>query len=144
MGERTELSLSAVLTVETRKSTNFEVSPRTGLLAKFICLFVSTSATSPETSSRPTAGLKKLVESLFLARYPLMRAWNGSSLLSLFTILLGCIGLTIYWFLKYAGEMEIPTKLVFSKLNLKFIPEEEVSLGVVPSLYMPLTFLVVQ
>ena len=53
-GGNTELSLSAVLTFQNRKSTNFGVSPRTGLLAKFTLFLASTLETSPETSSRPT------------------------------------------------------------------------------------------
>ena len=69
-----------------------------------------------------------------------MRASNGSALLSLFTILLGCLRLAIYWSLKYAGEMEVNTKPGLCILNLKFVLEEEASLGVAPSLSVPLTF----
>ena len=89
-----------MLTVESRKSTNFRVSPRMELLAKFILLLAPTSATSPETDYRPTTFLKNFVESLFLAGDPLMQASNVPALLSLFTILLGYLGLTISWSLK--------------------------------------------
>ena len=69
-----------------------------------------------------------------------MRASNGSTLLSLSTILPGCLGLTISWSLNCAGETEVTTKLGPCKLNMEFVLEEEASLGVAPSLSVPLTF----
>ena len=69
-----------------------------------------------------------------------MRASNGSAVLSLLTILPGCLGLTISWSLKFGGETEVTTKLGLYKLNLKFVLEEEESLGVAPSLSMSLIF----
>ena len=129
-----------MLTAESRKSTNFGVLLRTGLLAKFILLLASTLENSPVTASRPTTLLKKLVESLFLVGDLLMRASNGSALLPLFTILLGCLGLTIYWSLNCAGKTEVTKKLGICKLNLEFVSEGKASLGVAPSLSGPLTF----
>ena len=139
-GAKTILSLSAVLTSDSCKYTNFGVLPWTGLLAEFILLLASMSETSPETSSRPTTWLKKLVESLFLAVDLLMRASNGSALLSPFTVIPGCLGLTVSWSLNCTGETEITTKLGPWKLNLEFVSEEEASLGVAPSLSVPPNF----
>ena len=69
-----------------------------------------------------------------------MRASNGSSLLSLFTILIGCLGLTIYWSLNCAGETEVTTRLGLWKLNLELVSEEEASLDVALSFSVPITF----
>ena len=85
---------------------------------KFIVSFASMSATSPETASRPTTLLKKLLESLFLAVCPLMQVLNGSELLSLFTILTGYLGLTIYWSLNRVGETEIAKNFGLWKLDI--------------------------
>ena len=139
-GAKTEMSLSAVLTVESRKSMNFGVSPRTGILAKFIILLTLMSATSPETVSRTTTWLKKLVESQFLASESLMQSSNILALLSLFMILPGCLGLIISWSLNCNGETEVTTKLGLWKLNLELVSEEEASLGVALSFSVLLTF----
>ena len=50
------------------------------------------------------------------------------------------LGLTIYWSLNCSGEKEVTTKLGICKLNMDFFSEEEASLGVVPSLSVPITF----
>ena len=142
-GANMELILSALLTVESRKSKNFGVFPRTGLLMKFILFITSTSATSTETAFRHTTWLNNFAESLFLAGCPLMRALIGSTLLSHFTILPGCFGLTIYWSLNCTGETEIATNFEIWKLNLDLILEEEGSLGVALSISVPITFPVV-
>ena len=68
--------------------------------------------------------------------------WLGT--LILFTTLPGCLGLTISRSLNCARETEVTTKHGISKINLEFVLEEEVSLGVVLSLSAPLTFSVVR
>ena len=73
-----------------------------------------------------------------------MQASNGLAILSIFTILLGCLVLIIYWSLNCAGETEISTKFGFRKLDLDLVSEEEASLGVALSLSVPITFPVVR
>ena len=53
-----DLSLSAVWAGESPKFTNFGVSPKTELIAKFILLHGWTSATSAETVSTSITPLK--------------------------------------------------------------------------------------
>ena len=69
-----------------------------------------------------------------------MEESNGSALLYLFPILLGCLGMTIYRSMKCTGETEVTTKPGICKLNLEFISEGKASLGVALSLSVPLTF----
>ena len=57
-GVKMELSLSAVLAGNIPKYINFEDSPRTELLAKFILSCTLTSATSTETDSKTINPLK--------------------------------------------------------------------------------------
>ena len=69
-----------------------------------------------------------------------MRALNGLALLSLLTILPGCLGLIIFWSLNCAGETEVTTNLGLYRLNMDFVLQEEASLDVAPPLSVPLTF----
>ena len=96
-GLKMDLSLSAVWEGKSPKSTNFGVSPKTELLAKFIFLRGLTLATLVETVSAPLAPLKKDVECSFTAKNPLMKASNGSAFL-LLLVVLGLLGLKVYWF----------------------------------------------
>ena len=69
-----------------------------------------------------------------------MHTLTGLTLLSLFTILAGCLEMTISWSLKCAVETGVTTKLGLCKLNLGFVLEEEASLGVAPSFSVLLIF----
>ena len=133
------VELSAVWAGESPKSTNSGASPRTGLLAKFILLRALTSATSPETATKPITPLKQDVEWIFMAKVPLMGASNGSVFLTLFAIL-GWLGLITSWSQKSAGKMEVLFKLGLWELNLGFVSVELTSLGVALSLSVLLTF----
>ena len=62
----------------------------------------------------------------------------------IFTIILGCLGLTISWSLNCAWETEVNTKLGLCKLNIDLVSEVEASLGVALSLSVPIMFPVVQ
>ena len=137
-GAKTELSLSVVLAGEIPKPTNFEVLPRTELLAKFTLLISLTSATSTSTVSKPIKPLEYHVEWPFTARYPSMISSNGSEFLPPFAIL-GWLGMITSWFLKHAGETELGLDTGIGELNLE-LSSELTYRGVESSLPDRLTF----
>ena len=72
-----------------------------------------------------------------------MEASSGSEFLPLFAIL-GWLGLKIYWFPIRVGETDVATNVGLPQLTLDLVPEEEVSLGVARSLFVPIKFPVVR
>ena len=121
------------LALESPKSTNFGVLPKTELLAKLILSRRLMLATLAETDSTPLTPQKKDVNFSFTAENPLMEASNGLASLTLLGVL-GLLGLKIYWFPIRFGETDVAMNIGLWKLALDIILEEEVSLGVARSL----------
>ena len=112
----TDLSLSVVWAVENPKSTNFGLSPKMALHAKFTLSHGLTSGTSAETVSAPLTLLKYYVECPFTAKNQLMEASNGLTFLPLLAVL-ELLGLKISWFPNHVGETEVNTKLGLPQLD---------------------------
>ena len=72
-----------------------------------------------------------------------MEASNVSAFLSLLVIL-GWLGLKISWFPIRVGETDVATNVGLWQLALDLVLEQEVSLGVVQSLSVLITFPVVR
>ena len=74
-----------------------------------------------------------------MARNPLMEASNGSAFLQLLAVL-ELLVLKISWFPIHVGETEVTTKLGLPQLALHLVLEDEASLGVAQSLFVPIMF----
>ena len=72
-----------------------------------------------------------------------MEASNGSAFLPLLVVL-ELLGLKISWFPIRIGETDVATHVGLPQLDLDLVLEEEASLGVARSLFVPITFSVVR
>ena len=138
-----DFSLSVVWAGVSLKSTNFGVSPKTELLAKFTLSHGLMSVTSAETDSTRIAPLKYDVECSFTAGNPLMKASNGSAFLPLLAVP-ELIGLKISLFPIRVGETDVAMNDGLPQLSLDLVLEGGASIGVARSLSVPITFPVVQ
>ena len=115
------------------KSTNFGLSLRTELLAKFILSRSLTLATSPGNVYKPITFLKKDVECPFTAKDPSRGALSGSVFLFLLAIL-EWLGLITSCVLQRAGEMELGLEPGLGEFNLVFVSALLTACGMEPSL----------
>ena len=121
-GEKTELRLSAVLSGESPKPTNFGVPPRTELLVKFIILRGLTLAASLGNFFKQITSLKYDIEWPFKAKDTSMLVSNGSAFLPLFVIQ-GWLGLITSCLTMRSGETELRLDPRLEEINLEFSSE---------------------